>query len=139
MRAAEIMTKPVYGVTGDASIEEAAALMMERGFTTLPVLTAGGHLRGVVTEADLGRARFVAGARGEATPEGGATAGLHARSVCEVMRDNPGTVTPDADLSEVAATMVDARQRCLPVTDADGRVVGIISWRDLLVHLVPGR
>jgi len=138
MRALDIMSRPVYGVTGDASIEEAAALMLDRGFTTLPVVTAGGHLRGLVTEGDLGRARFTSGARGETTPEGGAITGLQARAVCDVMREKPATVRPDAQLSEVATAMVDAHQRCLPVTDVDGKVVGMISWRDLLVHLVPG-
>lgn len=135
MRANDIMSTPVFGVTADATLEEAAALMLERGFTTLPVITAEGRLTGLVTEADLGRARFTPGARDESSPDDGAIAGLRPHTVRQIMCGTPLTVPPDADLSDVASVLVDSHQRCVPVV-AHGKVVGMISWRDLLTNLV---
>ncbi|TNC24813.1 CBS domain-containing protein [Amycolatopsis alkalitolerans] len=138
MRAADLMSSPVYGITPDASLDEAAGLMMERGFTTLPVITAGGLLLGLVTESDLVRALFTPGTRGEPTPDGGAVAGLRPHAVRQVMRGTPVAVRAEMDVSDVAMAMVDAHERCLPVVDGGERVVGMISWRDLLANLLPG-
>ncbi|HKS49139.1 MAG TPA: CBS domain-containing protein [Amycolatopsis sp.] len=134
MRARDIMGSPVVGLTGHATIEEAAELMMDRGYTTIPVLTEHGELLGVLTEAELGRARFMPGAHDDALG-GGAATGLRPRLVRQVMRPT-ASVPTDAGLPEVAGVMVNAHQRCLPVLDG-GRIVGMISWRDLLAHLVP--
>src|SRR5262245_36715875 len=53
MRAADIMTPdPVY-ISPDAPIADAIRLMLERKFSGLPVVDAGGALVGIVTEGDL--------------------------------------------------------------------------------------
>ncbi|WP_236790888.1 HPP family protein [Amycolatopsis sp. GM8] len=133
------MSSPVYGITPDAGIEEAAAVMVDHGFTTLPVITADGALLGVVTESDLVRARFTPGSRGETAPENGVIAGIRPYAVRQVMHGGPLAVRPEMELSDVASAMIDARRRCLPVVDTADRVVGIISWRDLLSSLLTRR
>jgi CBS domain-containing protein len=49
------------------------------------------------------------------------------------------TVTPDADLAEVASRLIDARRSSLLVVDGDGRPVGRILGDDLIDALVPER
>ncbi len=44
-----------------------------------------------------------------------------------------GSVRPDTPLSEVVALLAENRVRSLPVTDADGRVIGIVSETDLFL------
>jgi CBS-domain-containing membrane protein len=136
MRASDIMSSPVFGVTADAGIEEAAALMLERGFTTLPVITGDDKLLGVVTETDLVGARFVPGARGETTPEDGTITGLVPRSVRQLVHTAP-PVPATAELTDVIAMMVDSGRRCVPVVADGNRLVGMISWRDVLAQLLP--
>ncbi|MEU0465220.1 CBS domain-containing protein [Amycolatopsis sp. NPDC006131] len=131
MRISDLMSSPVVGVTPNTTPEEAAATMLERGYTTLPVLTESGELVGLVTESDLGAARLLA--RGG--PDDGAMLGTVPVSVAAIMRRPVVTADPDAEVADVAAALVDSRQRCLPITHA-GRIVGIVSWRDLLAHLV---
>lgn len=136
MRAQEIMTSPVYGVTADAHIEEAAGLMLQRGFTTLPVITGDGQLLGIVTEAELGGARYTPGTRPDATPEDGVQLGTHATTVRQVMRPAPPPIREHSDVTEIAEVMVETHLRCLPVLGAGGQVTGIVSWRDLLARLL---
>jgi CBS domain-containing protein len=42
------------------------------------------------------------------------------------------TTSPDADLPTTARRLLESGHRRLPVIDADGRLVGIVSRRDLL-------
>jgi CBS domain-containing protein len=53
--AGEMMSSPAATVAPDASLRDAAAVMVERRINRLPV-TRGGHLVGIVTRADLVRA-----------------------------------------------------------------------------------
>lgn len=128
------MSTPVIGVTGEATIEEAAALMLARGYTTIPVFAETGELIGMLTEADLGRVRFAPDLRFEDGPDGGAMIGVRARVVKQAMRPASIVVPADTEVSELASVMVDANVRCLPVVDGK-HVVGIVSWRDLLANL----
>ncbi len=128
------MSTPVVGVTGDATIEEAAALMLGRGFTTVPVFSESGTVIGMLTEADLGRSRFTV-TRAEDSPDSGAMSGVTARAVRQIMRPSTVVVTADSDLTELATIMVDAHLRSVPVVDGD-HVVGIVTWRDLLASLM---
>jgi len=135
MRIRELMSSPVVGVTADATLEEAAELMLDRGYTTLPVLTEAGELVGLVTEGDLAAARFAPATWARTEPEGGVLLHVNMIVVRSVMRTPALAAPADDEIEDVAATLADSHQRCLPVVD-HGKVVGIVSWRDLLVHLL---
>ena len=53
MRAHQIMTKPVFTVLPDATILEAANLMLRRHISGLPVVDTAGRLVGIVSEGDF--------------------------------------------------------------------------------------
>ena len=57
-------------------------------------------------------------------------------TVRDVMSDQPRTVHADTPLKEAARTMVRAGLGALPVIDADHRVVGMVSERDIIRHLL---
>lgn len=52
-----------------------------------------------------------------------------------VMTPRPATVGPEDSLGDAAATMVEGGFRHLPVVDVDGRLVGMLSERDLRTRL----
>jgi CBS domain-containing protein len=52
-------------------------------------------------------------------------------TVSDVMSRSPITIAPEASLEVARATMMDKEVRHLPVVDAAGRLVGIITDRDL--------
>lgn len=49
------------------------------------------------------------------------------------MTPEPKTVTPDTEIVEAAATMLDLGARHLPAVEG-GQVVGMVSARDLLIE-----
>ena len=57
-------------------------------------------------------------------------------TVRDVMSDQPRTVLADTPLKEAARTMVRAGVGALPDIDAERRVVGMVSERDIIRHLL---
>ena len=57
-------------------------------------------------------------------------------TVRDVMSDQPRTVLADTALKDAARTMVRAGLGALPVIDAERRVVGMVSERDIIRHLL---
>jgi len=57
-RVGRSMSRAVVTVTPETTTTRAMALMMEKGFRSLPVVDSDGHLIGIVTDTDLrGRSR----------------------------------------------------------------------------------
>lgn len=56
--------------------------------------------------------------------------------VRDVMSDQPRTVGPDVPLREAARTLVRTGLGALPVVDGDDRVIGLVSEREVIRHLL---
>ena len=141
MKAIDVMTTQVVTVTADTPVAEVANLMLSQHVSGVPVLDRDGSLRGIVSEGDLMRRaetgtdrrqrswwlRLVGDEAGEArdyVKTHGATAG-------DVMTHPVNSVSPEADLSEVAMLLEKRRIKRVPVVD-DGKLVGLVSRADLL-------
>jgi CBS domain-containing protein len=140
MRAHQIMTRSVISVTPDTSIIEAAAIMLKRHVSGLPVVDAAGKLVGIVSEGDFIRRgeigtqrkrgrwlKFILGPGKSASD----FVHEHGRKVSEVMTTSPLTITEDAALAEIVDIMERNDVKRLPVMNGD-RVVGIVSRANLL-------
>jgi CBS domain-containing protein len=101
-----------------ASVRDATVLMNEHGIGSL-LIVDGGRIVGMFTERDVLR-RVVAECRSpDATP------------VSAVMTTDVISCAPDTDVEEVADLMRRQRVRHVPVVDADGEVVGLVSIGDV--------
>ena len=56
----------------------------------------------------------------------------------DLVRAEPARVHPDDDLPRAAEVMLDALVDAILAADETGRVVGIVTWTDLVAH-VAGR
>ena len=56
-------------------------------------------------------------------------------TVDEVMKKNPKTIKATHFVHEALAVMLTCRFRHLPVVDADNHVMGIVSIRDIIMHV----
>lgn len=135
MRARDLMSRPVYTVRPDTSIEQAAAVLTEHGFAAAPVVGTNGELVGIVAEGDLLRDRVppdpTAHLRRDLPHPGGA----RPRRVAEVMTTDVVAMPPHSDAADIAAQMLDRNVRSIPIVD-QGEVLGIVARRDLLQALV---
>ncbi len=50
----------------------------------------------------------------------------------DIMTENPITVTPDMDISAIAATLLDNDINGVPVVDKEGNLIGILCQSDLV-------
>ena len=144
MHANDIMTPFVISVTPDATVTDAAQIMLETGVSGLPVIDSAGKLVGMLTEGDLLRRaeteteherprwlEYILGP-GKAAQE---FVRAHGRKVGEVMTDDPISVTRETGLEEVVKLMERRRLKRVPVIQGD-EVVGIISRANLVAALV---
>lgn len=134
MRARDIMTSPVITVTPETTIKNAAALLAEHGFTALPVVDADERLVGIVTEADLMRDRIPRDPRalihpGPTSPDSPVTT-----TVGEVMTAPAVAMGAGTDVATLAAALLDAHQRAMPIVDG-ARLVGIVTRRDIVATI----
>jgi CBS domain-containing protein len=144
MNAADLMTSVLVTVKPDATIEEAAKLMLQYRISGLPVTNSDGAVLGILTESDLLRraetgtekhhARWVSLLIG---PGRLAQEYVHAhgRKVGELMTERVFTITPQTPLSEVVALMETKHVKRLPVVEQE-RLVGIVSRADVMAALV---
>ncbi len=147
----EIMTRDVVALTADQTIEEAVAALNERGISGAPVVDADGRLVGLLDDTDLilSEARLHAPTTVEIL---GAYITLpgerhrfaeelrHAlgQVVGDVMEDDPVSVPETGTVEDVATLVVDREVSRVPVVDAAGRVVGIVTRGDLVRTLYRG-
>src|SRR6266700_1755766 len=109
MRAHQIMTRPVITVTPDATILEAANIMLRWHLSGLPVVDAAGKLVGIISEGDFIRRseigtqrkrrrflKFILGPSQTATD----FVHEHGRKVAEITTEAPLTITEDTELEK---------------------------------------
>lgn len=129
----DVMTTHPVCVPPTASVAEVVDLLLSHAISGLPVTDERGHLLGVVTEADLVR-REAQRVVGGAPPRGRRRHGAGTGETAAALMTSPAvTASPDDDLPTTARTLLTSGLRRLPVLAADGRVVGVVSRRDLLV------
>lgn len=110
---------------------EAVALMAEHGFRHVPVVDADGRLLGMVSDRDV---RTAIGDPAEALRS--EREEVDELRVSTVMTSPARSIGEDAPLSEVAERLARESIGALPVLDEGGRVVGIISYTDLVRALL---
>lgn len=118
MRCRDVMKPNVVQCRENESVHRSAFLMKSWRVGFLPVADREDRLVGVVTDRDL-VLRVLAVEKPASTP------------VQAVMSRNPVVCRPDEELWLAEEKMIEGRKSRLPVVDADGRCVGVISLSDL--------
>lgn len=124
-RVRDVMTRRVVTATIDTPVAQVARLLAVHRVSALPIVDDDRRVLGVVSEADLpGNAEAGSGRTGRRR-RADATAGA-------VMTSRPVTVPADAPLSVAAMKMRHSNAGRLLVTDADGRLLGVVARSDVL-------
>lgn len=129
----DVMTRDVIWVPGTASFKEIVTALIGHHVAALPVLDSRGVVIGIVSESDL-LAKAAGGqlviSHGQRQAE--ARGRLRGTTAKDLMTTPVITTTPDSPIAEAARNAAHRRVRRLPVVDARGRLVGIVSRGDLL-------
>lgn len=136
MLVREAMTSPVVTVPPSATVRQAIRLLHEHDITAMPVVDDSGAMVGIVSDMDLLRGEFQADPRAFALPVAGPDE-PPPRLVSDVMIRDVRTAQPTTDVAELAEMMLRTHIKSVPVLD-DGRIVGMISRRDLIAVLARG-
>ncbi|MFD0273656.1 CBS domain-containing protein [Kitasatospora sp. NPDC127111] len=132
----DVMTREVVTARPDTPFKEIVALFHRNDITAIPVLDDQGRPLGMVSEADLIRKEAVL-----PDPEGHSPGRWlrpedRARAEAETaggLMTSPAVVArPGWSVPEAARAMDKHKVKRLPVVDEIGRLVGIVSRRDLL-------
>jgi CBS-domain-containing membrane protein len=137
-KAADLMTKAVQLVSQEMDLVKAAALLAEKQISGAPVVDNEGKIVGVVSEKDFLKEMGFA-----ATPsfmqiathclnnKGCMIGNLRNRTVGDIMTRPAITGVPEMTIGDISALFVDRRINRLPIVNADGRPVGIVTRTDL--------
>jgi CBS domain-containing protein len=137
-RVSDVMTTSVVTVDRITSYQEIDRLLTERRISGVPVLMMGRRVAGVVTEADLLAAEDETARQARMADTMGQRRrlrrpGPHVNLAAGALMTTPAiTIGPDATIPAAARLMNTHHIRRLPVVDQDGKLVGIVSRRDLL-------
>jgi CBS domain-containing protein len=144
MKAEEVMTREVISIDPDATVLQAARLMLQHHISGLPVIDKDGNLVGVLSEGDFLRRRetkterrrsrwleFLMGP-GRVAAE---YSHSHGSKVSEVMTPDVQTVDEVTPLEDIVELMERRRIKRVPVV-CGGQVVGIITRSNLMHAMV---
>jgi len=131
------MTTSVVTVDRITPYQEIDRLLTEHRISGMPVLKMGREVAGVVTEADLLAAEDETSRRARMDSSIGRRRLLHKQpqeslTAGTLMTSPAITIGPDATIPAAARLMNTHHIRRLPVVDEDGKLIGMVSRRDLL-------
>jgi len=134
----DLMSVQIVAVRRGASFKEMAATLRQYRVSGFPVIDDEGKVIGVVSEADL--LAKEAQAEGHAGSPGRIGGILHHKehekaeglTASDLMTHPAVTVGPDDTAEHAARLMYSLQVKRLPVVDAEGFLVGIISRADVL-------
>lgn len=131
---AEVMTSEVKSVAPSTPLRAIAATLTSLRISALPVVDVEGVVVGVVSEADLMLKELFGThpSHADAWLSEGELSKLDSTIAADLMSSPAITVGPDATLALAAKVMHDRQVKRLPVVDADGRLLGIVTRGDLL-------
>lgn len=131
-RAEEIMTRPAVTIEEDRLLADAVEVMLNKNLKRLPVVDSAGKLAGMLSRVDVFRAIMRESPDWKAFREREVVV-ENLRSVSDITRFDTHSVLPDASVEEVVRIIDSNDIQRIAVVDEDGKLMGVISDRDLLV------
>jgi len=115
----QVMTSDVFTVHPEDLVDLAASLMDWKHLRYVPVEDKDGHLIGLISWRSVMKV-ISRGDAGRGVP------------VRELMQPNPISIRPEATTLEAIQVMRKHEISCLPVVNAQGRLVGIVTEHDFM-------
>jgi CBS domain-containing membrane protein len=142
--ARDIMTRDVVSVKPEDTLETVVGAMCANRISGVPVLDPSGKVLGILSEKDIvsrllggGSGNLMALVSGCIRAEGCLCKSVRNLTAKEVMTSPVVTVRETASLAEITELLAGRKINRLPVTDPEGRLLGILT-RDDIVNSTSG-
>lgn len=120
MIARDIMTRKVYTIFPEASVQEVAQLLSRKSISGVPVIDKDGKMIGIVTEADI---------IGKVNRED--------LRVADIMSPEIIVVDEETPVGEIAMLLTERKIKRVPVMQ-HGKLVGIVCRADIVQAVAQG-
>lgn len=119
--AKEIMTRDLIHATDDMTIEDALKVLINYRITGLPVVDKKGKMTGVLSEYDI-------------LDQISKSKKTNSKIFQQIIRFSKkvDAISEDTPLSKIVSEFIETKYRRLPVINKKGKLVGIITRRDLM-------
>jgi len=131
MYVKEIMKTQLVTLNADVKLNFADDIMYLGRIRHLPVVN-GKKIVGILTQRDLYRASLTS----IVTNWNENRTFLDTVKIADIMTKDVKTISPDSTIEDAARIMIGDKIGCLPVTEADDNLVGLITETDVLQHFV---
>ncbi|KAG2488430.1 hypothetical protein HYH03_012937 [Edaphochlamys debaryana] len=149
----DVMTHlPLFTASPDMSVDTALELLVEHRITGLPVVDLQNRVVGVVSDFDLLALDAVGRVNSDQNLFPAAEQSWQAfkevkrivaksvgKKIKDVMTPDPFTVRPETNLNDATAILITKKIRRLPVVNADGKLVGILSRGNIVKAALAAR
>lgn len=152
--AADLMSPNPVSLREDATLREAVALLIDKGFGAAPVIDKAGRPVGVLSRSDLlihdresatylrqepefYHKEELKTQAGEALGRGFQVEKVDRTRACDLMTPAVFSVAPDTPAAKVVHELLSLKVHRIFVVDDNGTLVGVISTFDVLRHLRP--
>ena len=120
MSLLELCDREIAAVPLNATVADAIHKMLDHHVGAVAIVDSDFRVAGIFTERDVLRKMALSRTDPEVTP------------VRELMTTNVETASLDTGAGEALTTMLEHHFRHLPVADANGKLLGVLSIRNLL-------
>jgi len=131
----ELMTEDVVSVEMDASLAHIRSIFQKRSFHHV-VVTEDRIVRGVISDRDL--LKHISPFVGHELMERPSDVNTLRKRAHQIMHRKPVTVTPEMSAVDATRLLLNHGVTCLPVVDELEKLIGIVTWRDLLTGCIEG-
>jgi CBS domain-containing protein len=123
MKVAELMTHDVRCCSPQDFLHTAARIMWENDCGSVPVVDRESKIVGIITDRDICMAAYTQGAP------------LHQIRIDTVMAPKVATCGREDELADAQELMRQNKVHRLPVADAEGRLIGILSLSNIVLEV----
>jgi len=125
--ASEIMSSPVITIGPDISAKDAWVKFMDNRVHHLPVVSAEGEIKGIVSDRDFLKNLNVYEGKVESTKDA---------KVKDIMSSDVIAASLLTDIRRIAKAMLDHHIGAMPVIGDEGTITGIITRSDILYTII---
>ncbi len=142
LKAGDIMTRQVFTIATDDDLIAAATLLAEKSISGAPVTDPRGRVVGVISEKDFLR-KMGAAQSGSFMQvvalclknKGCVATAMINRKAADIMSAPAVTAGPDIAVGAIATLFGEKEINRLPIVDARGKAIGIVTRSDLVSSL----